>query len=340
MKSSLGVRGSIVAALLLAVAAAPSAGQQPEKSKTAVAEDAQSYPTKPIRLVNPFPPGGGSDAVAHLVGQRLFERWGQSVVVDNRGGAGGAIGTELAARAAPDGYTLVMATASTVVINPLLNKVPFDPLKDFDAVIHTATVPLILVVHPSVPVKSAKELIALAKSQPGKLNFASSGEGTISHLGGELFKVMTGVNMVHVPYRGGGPARNALLGGHVQLNFGNLLSAASHVKSGQLRALGVTTRKRAAGLPEVPTLAEAGVPGYEVVQWNGILAPDGTPKAIIAKLNAEINKIIALPEIQKYLVNSGAEPEGGTPEEFRAFIQADIAKWASVIRDANLKINR
>lgn len=339
MRTDAGLRGSMVVVLLLAIAAAPGMAQQPDQ-KTAAASGARDYPTKPIRLINPFPPGGGSDAVAHLVGQRLFERWGQSVVVDNRGGAGGAIGTELAARAAPDGYTLAMATASTVVVNPLVNKVPFDPIKDFDAVIHTATVPLILVVHPSVPARSVKELIALAKSQPGKLNFASSGEGTISHLAGELFKAMAGTNMVHVPYRGGGPARNALLGGHVQLNFGNLLSAASHVKAGQLRALGVSTRKRATGMPDVPTLEEAGVPGYEVVQWNGILAPAGTPKAVIAKLNSEINKIVVLPEVQKLLVNSGAEPEGGTSEAFRDFIKADIVKWTRVIREANLKFDR
>jgi tripartite-type tricarboxylate transporter receptor subunit TctC len=325
--------------MLLAIAAVPGMAQQPDR-KTAAASGARDYPTKPIRLINPFPPGGGSDAVAHIVGQHLFERWGQSVVVDNRGGAGGAIGTELAARAVPDGYTLAMATASTVVINPLFNKVPFDPIKDFDAVIHTSSVPLILVVHPSVLVRSVKELIALAKSQPGKLNFSSSGEGTISHLAGELFKAMTGTNMVHVPYRGGGPARNALLGGHVQLNFANLLSAASHVKAGQLHALGVSTRKRATGMPDVPTLAEAGVPGYEVVQWNGILAPAGTPKAIIAKLNSEVNKIVASPKVQKFLVSSGAEPEGGTSGEFLAFIKADIAKWTRVIRDANLKVNR
>lgn len=335
----LEANGAVVA-ILFAITAAASPAAPPAKSKGAVDESARRYPAKPIRLINPFPPGGGSDAVAHLVGQRLFERWGQSVVVDNRGGAGGAIGTEIAARSAPDGYTLVMATASTVVINPLINKVPFDPLKDFDAVIHTATTPLILVVHPSVPVKSAKELIALAKAQPGKLNYASSGDGTISHLGGELFKLMTGVDMVHVPYRGGGPARNALIGGHVHVNFGNLISAASHVRAGQLRALGVTTRKRAAGMPEVPTLAEAGVPGYEVIQWNGILIPDGAPKAVIARLNEEVNKIIALPEIQKYLIASGAEPEGGTPEEFRAFIQADIAKWSKVIPDTGLKTKR
>jgi len=301
---------------------------------------AVSYPTKPIRLINPFPPGGGSDAVAHLVSQRLLDRWGQSMVVDNRGGAGGAIGTELAARSAPDGYTLIMATASTLVINPLLNKVPFDPVKDFDAVIHTSTVPLVLMVHPKVPVRSVSELIAYAKAQPGQLNFSSSGDGTISHLAAELFKNLTSVNIIHVPYRGGGPARIALLGGHVQMNFGNLISATADLKDARLRAIGVTTRKRVSSLPEVPTFAEAGLPGYEVEQWNGILIPHGAPKAIITKLNNEINKIIQLPEVQKTLINSGAEPEGGTPEVFAAFLKADISKWAKVIKDAKLKVNK
>lgn len=308
-------------------------------SQSGKAEEAASgYPSHPIRLINPFPPGGGSDAVAHLVGQRLFARWGQSVVVDNRGGAGGAIGTELAARASADGYTLVMATASTVVVNPLVNKVPFKPLEDFNAVIHTASVPLILIVHPSVSAQTVKEFAALAKSKPGVINVASSGEGTISHLALEFFKLVTGTNLVHVPYRGGGPARNALLGSEVQANFGNLLSAASFVKAGKLRALGVTTRKRATGLPDVPTLMEAGIPGFEVIQWNGILAPNGTPKAIIQKLNKEINAILATPDMQKILITGGAEPEGGTPQEFMAFIRDDIAKWTKVVRDAKLKV--
>ena len=301
---------------------------------------AVSYPTRPIRLINPFPPGGGSDAVAHLVSQRLLDRWGQSMVVDNRGGAGGSIGTGLAARSAPDGYTLVMATASTLVINPLLNKVSFDPVKDFDAVIHTSTVPLVFMVHPKVPVRSVSELIKYAKAQPGQLNFSSSGEGTISHLAAELFKNLTDVNITHVPYRGGGPARTALLGGHVQMNFGNLLSASADLKGARLRAIGVTTKKRVSSLPEVPTLAEAGLPGYEVEQWNGILIPHGAPKVIITKLNTEINKIIELPEVQEILINSGAEPEGGTPEAFAAFLKADISKWAKVIKDAKLKVNK
>jgi tripartite-type tricarboxylate transporter receptor subunit TctC len=322
-----------VLAMVLAGAALAATGQDSRPQ-------ADGYPTRPVRLIVPFPPGGGSDAVAHLVGQQLFARWGQSFIVDNRGGAGGAIGTELGVRATPDGYTLVMATASTVVVNPLINKVPFDPVGDLDAVIHTSSVPLILAVHPSLPAKTAKEFVALARAQPGKLNVSSSGEGTISHLALELFKLETGTSVVHVPYRGGGPARNALLAAEVHANFANLISAAPHVKAGRLRALGMTTRKRVSGLPEVPTLSEAGVPGYEVVQWNGILAPHGTPRAVVAKLNAEINRIVALPEVQRVLVAGGAEPEGGTPEDFAAFIKADIAKWMKVVRESRMKGSR
>lgn len=324
-------------AAMLACAAAGAAqaanGQQPGTGT-------EPYPARPVRLIVPFPPGGGSDAVAHLVSQRLFARWGQSFIVDNRGGAGGAIGTDLGARATPDGYTLVMATASTVVVNPLINKVPFDPVKDFDAVIHTSSVPLILAVHPSLPAKTAKEFVALARAEPGKLNVSSSGEGTISHLALELFKLETGISAVHVPYRGGGPARNALLAAEVQANFANLISAAPHVKAGRLRALGVTTPKRVSGLPEVPTLSEAGIPGYEVIQWNGILAPHGTPQAIVAKLNAEMNRIVAQNDVQKILIAGGAEPEGGSPADFAAFIKADIAKWAKVVRESRMKVNR
>jgi len=324
-------------AFLIIIAAMTVAAAGPGWAQRAAGPD---YPSKPIRLIDPFPPGGGTSTVAHMIGQRFLERWGHAVVVDSRGGAGGAIGTDIAAHAAPDGYTLVMATASTVVINPLFNKVPFDPLKDFDPVIHTATIPLILLIHPAVQAKSVRDLIGLAKTQPGKINFASSGEGTISHLAGELFKVSTGVNMVHIPYRGGGPARNALIGGHVQVNFGNMLSAASHVTAGQLRALAVTTSKRAGAMPDVPTVAEAGVPGYEVVQWSGILAPDGTPKAIIAKLNREINQILTLPEVKKYFFNGGSEPAGGTSQELAAFLKAEIAKWSRVIKEAGIRVNR
>lgn len=324
------VRAAALAAIIFAV---PGMAQPAGKK----AAGPSVYPSKPVRLIVPFPPGGGSDTVAHLLSTRLFERWGQAVVVDNRGGAGGSIGTDLTARSAPDGYTLAMATASTLSINPVLNKVPFDPIKDFAPVIHTSTIPVVLVVHPSVPVKSTRELIAMAKAQPGKLNYGSSGDGTITHLAGELFKSMTGVDIVHVPFRGGGPARNATLGGHVQINFANLLSASPFVKNGRLRALGVSTRKRTAGMPEVPTIADAGVPGYEVMQWNGVIAPRGTPKAIVAALNRDINEIVSRPDVQKMIIGSGSEPEGGTPEEFAAFIKADIAKWTKVVRDARLK---
>ena len=325
---------STAVALATAIAAGPGLAQ-PAKSKAT-----GDYPSKPVRLIVPFPPGGGSDTVAHLLSTRLFERWGQSVVVDNRGGAGGSIGTDLAARSAPDGYTLAMATASTLSINPVLNKVPFDPIRDFAPIVHTSTIPVVLVAHPSVPVKTAKELIALAKTQPGKLNYASSGDGTITHLAGELFKAIAGVDIVHVPFRGGGPARNATLGGHVQLNFANLLSASPFVNNGRLRALGVSTRKRTSSMPDVPTLAEAGVSGYEVLQWNGVIAPRATPKAVIAALNRDINEIVSRPDVQKAIVSSGSEPEGGTPEEFAAFIKSDIAKWTKVIRDARLEDKR
>src|SRR5512147_2432415 len=240
-------------AATLGIAATASWCQAPE----------ERYPYRPIRLIQPFPPGGGADVAARFVSQGLSERLGQTVVVDNRGGAGGAIGTELASQAAPDGYTLLMATASTIVIHPLVAKVRFDPIRDFDAIVHIANVPLILVVHPAVPARSVRDLIALAKAQPGKINFASSGEGTISHLAGELFKLLTGTDMVHVPYRGGGPARTALVGGQVQVNFGNMLASVSDVRAGRLRALAVSTAKRTQGMPDVPTLEEAGVANYE-----------------------------------------------------------------------------
>jgi tripartite-type tricarboxylate transporter receptor subunit TctC len=297
----------------------------------------ERYPYKPIRLIQPFPPGGGSDAAARYVGQLLSERLGQTIVVDNRGGAGGAIGTEIGANAPADGYTLLMATASTVVINPLLRKVNFDPIRDFDPVIYISAVPLIVVVHPTVPVKSVQELIVLAKSQPGKLNFASSGEGTISHLAGELFKSVTGTEMVHVPYRGGGPARSALIGGQVQLNFANMLSSAADVRAGRLRPLAVTTARRTAGMPEVPTMQEAGVANYVVVQWNGMLAPRGVPKAHIELINREINQILESPKTKQFFLAGGSEAEGGTPEAFGAFIRSDIEKWAKIVKQVRVK---
>ena len=303
-----------------------------------VTASAQTWPSKPIRLINPFPPGGGATIIGRLMAQELTERLGQSVVFDNRGGAGGIIGMEIAARAAPDGYTLTMATASTVTIHPLLSKTPFDPIKDFSPVSHVSNVPLLLVIHPSVTAKSTKEFLALLKSQPGKLNFASSGKGTISHLAGELFKHNTGVNMVHVPFRGGGPALVDVLGGQVQVNFANILSSLPHVKGGRLRGLAVTSIKRSSAIPELPALAET-LAGYEVVQWNGMLAPARVPPAIITRLNSEIERILALPEMKSRLSADGADPVGGSPEKFGAFIRADIDKWARVIKAAKVRVD-
>ncbi|OGA53862.1 MAG: hypothetical protein A3F74_26120 [Betaproteobacteria bacterium RIFCSPLOWO2_12_FULL_62_58] len=338
MKSMLGVRGVVMMVALFAFAATAAWSQQPMEKATAKTAP-HDYPTKSIRLIDPFQSGGGSWVVARLIGQKLFEIWGQSVVVDNRGGASGAIGSELAARATPDGYTLLMATASTMVTNPLLSKVPFDPVKDFAPVVYTTLIPLIVVVHPAVPAKSVKELVSLARSQPGKLNYASAGGGTISHLAGELFKATAGVSMLHVPYKGGGPAIIELVGGQVQLQFGNMLIALPHVKTGRLRGLAVTGARRTSVIPDMPTVSEAGVAGYEVVQWHGVLAPAGTPREIIIKLNREINSILSLTEVRARLLSGGAEPHGGTPEQFGDHIKKDIAKWARVIKDAGIPPN-
>ncbi len=301
---------------------------------------APAYPSKPIRLVVPFPPGGATDILARDVAQRLTEAWGQSVVVDNRPGAGGNIGTELVAKAAPDGYTLEMGTVGTHAINAsLYAKMPYDPVKDFAPVILVAGVPNVLVVNPSLPVNSVAELIAYAKANPGKLNFASSGNGTSIHLSGELFKVMAGVQMVHVPYKGSAPAVQDLIAGQVQLMFDNLPPSLPQIRAGKLRALAVTSATRAPALPDVPTIAEAGLPGFEASSWFGILAPAGTPPAIVAKLNTEIGKWLATPEAQEKLRSQGASPAGGSPEDFAKHIAAETTKWAKVVKDSGAKID-
>ncbi len=302
------------------------------------AGSASNYPSKPIRLISPFVPGGGASIVARMINVPLGERLKQPVVVDNRAGAGGTIGTEIAAHAPPDGYTLVMATASTVVVNPLVSKVNFDPEKDFAPVAHTSTVPLVLVVHPSVPVKSVHELIALAKSRAEPPTFASSGTGTISHLAGELFKRTAGVNMLHVPYKGGGQAIIDLVGGHVQTGFVNILEALPNVKAGRLRGLAVTSPTRWPTIPDIPTVAENGLPKFQVVQWSGVLAPARTPQPIIARLHAEISAIISGSPVKEQLIASGAEPGSGTAEAFGNFIKAELATWSAVIKSSNIKI--
>jgi tripartite-type tricarboxylate transporter receptor subunit TctC len=317
--------------LLLALAGAMNAGAAQQGVAGA------AFPSKPIRLISPFVPGGGASIVARLLSEPLTAAWGQSVIVDNRGGAAGTIGTEMAARAAPDGYTLVMATASTVVVNPLLSKVPFDPIRDFAPVVRTTTVPLVLVVPVAIPAKSVKELIALAASRAGGVSYASSGEGSISHLAAELFKSATGVAMAHVPYKGGGQALIDLIAGHVQTGFVNILEAMPQMRSGRLRGLAVTSAARWPVIPDIPTVAESGVAGYAVIQWSGVLAPAGTPHAIVAKLNAEILRILNRADMRERLIESGAEPGGGTPEEFGAFIKAEIAKWSAVVKSAQLR---
>ena len=299
-----------------------------------------AYPTKPIRLVVPFPPGGATDILAREVAKHLTDAWGQSVVVDNRPGAGGNIGSELVAKSPPDGYTLEMGTVGTHAINTsLYSKMPYDHIKDFVPVILVAGVPNVLEVNPSVPVNSVQELIAYAKANPGKLNFASSGSGTSIHLSGELFKVMAGVQMTHIPYKGSAPALADLIGGQVQLMFDNLPPSLPQIKAGKLRALAVTSATRAPALPDVPTVAEAGLPGFEASSWFGVLAPAGTPPAIVTKLNAEIAKWLTTPEAKEKLASVGANIAGGTPEDFARHIQAETAKWAKVVKESGAKVD-
>lgn len=299
---------------------------------------AQTYPTKYIRVFVPAPAGGGTDILARIIGQKFTEKWGQQVVIENRGGASGTIAAEMAAKSAPDGYNLFMLYSGILTINPsLLKKLPYDPIKDFTPVAIFVQVPNILVVHPSVPAKSVKELIALAKSKPGQLNCASSGIGVSNYMCMELFKSMTGVDWVHIPYKGGAPAMIDLLGGQVQVMFNNLVELVPHIKAGKLRALAVATPKRISAMPDLPTIAEAGVPGYENLLWYGMVAPAGTPKEIINKLSAEILKIQQMPDVKERLNTMGAEPIDFTPEQMDAYIKAEMAKWAKVIKEAGIQ---
>jgi tripartite-type tricarboxylate transporter receptor subunit TctC len=298
-----------------------------------------TYPTKPVRLVVPFPAAGTTDIIARATAQKLSEAWGQQVIVDNRPGAAGNIGSELVAKSAPDGYTLLMGTVGTHAINPsLYAKMPYDHVKDFAPVILVAGVPNVLVVNPELPVKSVPELIAYAKANPGKLNFASSGSGTSIHLSGELFKAMTGVQMTHVPYKGSAPALTDLVGGQVQLMFDNLPSSLAFIKAGKLRAIAVTSKARAAALPDVPTVAES-IPGFEASSWFGILAPAGTPPDIIARINGEVTRWLATPEAKDKLTAQGANVAGGSPQDFAKHIQAETAKWAKVVKDSGAKVD-
>ena len=301
---------------------------------------AQAWPNKPVRLVVPFPAGGTTDILARAMAQKLSESLGQAFVVDNRPGAGGNIGSDIVAKSAPDGYTLLMGTVGTHAINPgLYPKMPYDHVKDFVPVVLVAGVPNVLVVHPDVPVRSVADLVALARAKPGTINFASSGAGTSIHLSGELFKSLAGVQITHVPYKGSAPALTDLLGGQVQIMFDNLPSALPHIKSGKLRALAVTSTKRAPALPDLPTIAESGVPGFEASSWFGILAPAGTPRDIVMRINVEANKALQSAEMKEKLLGQGAEAVGNPPEFFADTIRTETTKWAKVVKDSGAKVD-
>jgi tripartite-type tricarboxylate transporter receptor subunit TctC len=297
---------------------------------------ALDYPTKPIELIVPFSPGGTTDNIARLLARQFAETWPQQpVVVNNRPGGGSTIGTAVAAKAAPDGHTVLVSTIA-YAISAGLRKTPYDPVKSFDPVTQISEIPLMLVVHKSLPVNSVKELVELAKKNPGKLDYASSGAGTSPHLAGEMFKTMAGIDMVHVPYKGNAPVQNALLGGHVKIHFGLLPAFLPHVKAGTLKVLAVTTAKRLDSLPDVPTVAELGYPGFEISSWQGLMVPAGTPKEIIDKLRAEVVKTIETPAIRKRMLSEGAEPVGSTPEQFSKHLQNELTKWGKVIKDAGM----
>ena len=291
-------------------------------------------------MVLPYPPGGGSDTIGRPLAQKLTESLGQQVVVENRGGANGNIGMEHAARAAPDGYTIVLALTAQLAVNPgLYSRVPYDPVKDFAPITLLGTGTYILVVHPSLPVKSLKQLIALAKSQPGQIAYSSSGNGSGGHLAAELLNSMAGIRMLHVPYKGGGPALLDLIAGQVQVLFSTQLASWPHIQSGRIRALAVSTAKRPASIPDLPTVAEAGLPGYDAGVWYGVLAPAGTPREIIARLNAEIVRALNLPDYQKFLVSNAIDPIGSPPEQLGQYIKTELVKWAKVVKDAGVRVD-
>ncbi|WP_026433095.1 tripartite tricarboxylate transporter substrate binding protein [Paracidovorax oryzae] len=301
---------------------------------------AQAFPSKPITIVVPFAAGGTTDILARIIAQGMGAELGQSVVVDNRAGAGGNIGGQVAARAPADGYTLFMGTVGTHAINAALyKKMPFDPIKDFAPLTRVANVPNLLVANPAQPFKTVQELIAYAKANPGKINFGSSGSGSSIHLSGELFKSMAKVDMQHVPYKGSAPAVTDLLGNQIAIMFDNMPSAIQHVRSGKLRAIAVTTARRSPELPDVPTIAEAGVPGYEATSWFGMFAPAATPAPVVAQLNATIVKVLAQPDIRKKLAEQGAEAAGETPAQFADFIQKESVKWGKVVKESGASVD-
>ena len=304
----------------------------------AAAQAASAYPSKPIRMIVPFTPGGPADAVGRPIAQGLTERLGQQVVVDYRPGAGGNIGAELLAKSPPDGYTFMVTTPGIIAVNPTLYaKPPFDTLRDFSGITNGVTTANVMIVHPSLPVKSVKDLIQIARARPGQMSYASAGNGSASHLGTEVFKAMAKVDIVHVPYKGAAPGVIDLMGGHVQMMIIGLAVGLPAARSGKVRALGVSSLKRSPAAPELPTLNESGLPGYEVVNWMGFIAPARTPHDIIAKLSSEIRAILQVPETRERLMKQGLEPAANTPEEFDAYIKSEIAKWSKVVKQSGIK---
>jgi len=307
-------------------------------SLAAAFASAQSYPVRPVRVIAPFTAGSAIDTLARVIGQKLSDSWGQQMVIDNRVGANGIIGTEAAAKSPADGYTLYFGNISTLAVNPhLYSKLSYDPVKDFEAVSLTASIPVVLVVHPSLPVKSVKELIALAKAHPGQLNYASGGIGSAQHLPMEMLRVAAGINLVHVPYKGLGPAYSDVLGGQVPMMFSGVSNVVPYRKSGRLRVLAIGSPKRSPALPDVPTVAESGVPGYSFDAWSGYLVPASTPKDVIAKLHADITRTLGVREVQEKLSSLGLDLVGGTGEEFAALIKTDLARFGKLIREAGIR---
>ena len=302
---------------------------------------AQAYPAKPIRWISPWPAGGANDIFSRAIGQRIGESLGQQVLVDNRPGAAGTIGSDIAAKAPADGYTLVMGSSPTHAIAPALYPaLPYDPLRDFSAVTLVGSVPNVLVLHPSVPAKTVKEFIAVAKARPGKLNFASTGNGTSQHLSAELFKFMAGLDMVHIPYKGTAPALTELVAGQVDLAFENMPALIPHIQAGRLRALAVTTTKRSAVMPELPTIAEAALPGYDASVWFGVFAPVGTPRPVIDRLHGEILKALQTQDLKSRMVAMGTDVSGMGPDDFSAYVRKEIPKWANLVKAAGVKVSQ
>jgi tripartite-type tricarboxylate transporter receptor subunit TctC len=303
-----------------------------------IAAGAQGYPAKPIRYVVPFPPAGATDILARWVAEKISPALGRPVVVENRPGAAGGVGTELVAKSAPDGYTILMATAAQSISETLYVRQPFSFARDLAAVALIARVPNVMEVHPSVPARTVKEFIALAKAHPGELNFASSGAGTTLHMSGELFKMMTGTDIVHVPYKGSAPAITDLMAGQVSVMWDNLPASWPYIKSGRLRAIAITSAARYPGLPDLPTVAESGVPGFEASAWFGVVVPTATPREVVVRLNSEINRAVGLPDMKERFAQQGAIPAPGTPEDFAAWIRAEIEKWGKVVKASGARV--